>query len=149
MSNCLVNAPVLVQYIFTLFRLRTLITLLRVPYLCHFDSTSFVLPIRPKYGTVNRVIRVSPAGIRNLIGPYLSCRHFVLFIKKSLENQGTLSDGGFRLSRLDLIDFISRTAQHLKKNSLPTVLRDLAVLLFLAKRHNKFKAILLRHKLIM
>jgi hypothetical protein len=26
----------------------TLITLLRVPYLCHFGSTSFVLPIRPK-----------------------------------------------------------------------------------------------------
>ena len=36
----------------------TLITLLRVPYLCHFGSTSFVLPIRPKYGTLNRVIRV-------------------------------------------------------------------------------------------
>jgi hypothetical protein len=28
--------------------LPTLITLLRVPYLCHFGSTSFVLPIRPK-----------------------------------------------------------------------------------------------------
>ena len=36
----------------------TLITLLRVPYLCHFRSTSFVLPIRPKYHTLNRVIRV-------------------------------------------------------------------------------------------
>ena len=30
----------------------TLITLLRVPFLCHFGSTSFVLPIRP----LNRVI---------------------------------------------------------------------------------------------
>ena len=30
--------------------LLTLITLLRVPYLCHFGSTSFVLPIWPKYG---------------------------------------------------------------------------------------------------
>ena len=38
--------------------LYTLITLLRVQYLCHFGSTSFVLPIRPKYGTLNRVIRV-------------------------------------------------------------------------------------------
>ena len=28
----------------------TLITLLRVPYLCHFGSTSFVLPIWPKNG---------------------------------------------------------------------------------------------------
>ena len=37
----------------------TLITLLRVPYLCHFGSTSFVLQIRPKYGTLNRVIRVT------------------------------------------------------------------------------------------
>ena len=27
----------------------TLITLLRIPYLCHFGSTSFVLPIQPKY----------------------------------------------------------------------------------------------------
>ena len=36
----------------------TLITLLGVPYLCHFGSTSFVLPIRPKYGTLNRVIGV-------------------------------------------------------------------------------------------
>ena len=30
-----------------------LITLLRVPYVCHFGSTSFVLPIRPKYGILN------------------------------------------------------------------------------------------------
>ena len=36
----------------------TLITLSKVLYLCHFGSTSFVLPIRPKYGTFNRVIRV-------------------------------------------------------------------------------------------
>ena len=35
-----------------------LITLLIIPYLCHFDSTSFVLLIRPKYGILNRVIRV-------------------------------------------------------------------------------------------
>ena len=36
----------------------TLITLLRIPYLCHFGSTSFVLPIRPNYGILNRAIRV-------------------------------------------------------------------------------------------
>ena len=30
----------------------TLITLLRIPYLCHFGSSSFVLPIQPKYGTL-------------------------------------------------------------------------------------------------
>ena len=36
----------------------TLITLLRLPYLCHFGSTSFALPNRPKYGILNRVIRV-------------------------------------------------------------------------------------------
>ena len=36
----------------------TLITLLRIPYLCHFGSTSFVLPIWPKYCILNRVIRV-------------------------------------------------------------------------------------------
>ena len=35
-----------------------LITLLRIPYLCHFGSTSFVLQIRPKYGILNRNIRV-------------------------------------------------------------------------------------------
>ena len=35
-----------------------LITLLRKPIFCHFGSTSFVLPIRPKYGILNRVIRV-------------------------------------------------------------------------------------------
>jgi hypothetical protein len=35
-----------------------LITLLRILYLCHFGSTNFVLPIRPKYGILNRVIRV-------------------------------------------------------------------------------------------
>ena len=38
--------------------LSTLITLLRIPYLCHFGSTSFVLLIWPKYGILNRVIRV-------------------------------------------------------------------------------------------
>ena len=36
----------------------TLITLLIVPYLCHFGSSSFVLPIQPKYDILNRVIRV-------------------------------------------------------------------------------------------
>ena len=36
----------------------TLITLLRILYLCHFGSSGFVLTIRPKYGIFNRVIRV-------------------------------------------------------------------------------------------
>ena len=36
----------------------TLIPLLRISIFCHFGSTSFVLPIRPKYHTLNRVIRV-------------------------------------------------------------------------------------------
>ena len=40
----------------------TLITLLRILCLCHFGSTSFVLPIRPKYGILNRVIRVVVHG---------------------------------------------------------------------------------------
>ena len=49
----------------------TLITLLRIPYLCHFGSTSFVLPIRPK----NRVMRVrvyfiKPQGSANQEGFY-------------------------------------------------------------------------------
>ena len=38
--------------------LLTLITLQRVPYLCHFGSTSFVLPIRPKNSILNRDRRV-------------------------------------------------------------------------------------------
>ena len=39
--------------------LPTLITLLRIPYLCHFGSTSFLLPNRPKYSILNWIIRVS------------------------------------------------------------------------------------------
>ena len=45
----------------------TLITLLRIPYLCHFGSTSFVLPIWPKYGIlINRVIRVPTPFLRHI-----------------------------------------------------------------------------------
>ena len=36
----------------------TLIPLLRISIFCHFGSTSFVLPIRPKNSILNRVIRV-------------------------------------------------------------------------------------------
>ena len=36
----------------------TLIPLLRISIFCHFGSTSFVLPIRPKDGILNRGIRV-------------------------------------------------------------------------------------------
>ena len=90
MSNWLVKARALVQYIFTLFR-----------------------PTQP----------------------CLSCRHFVLFIKEP----GRWPDGAFRPS-IDLIDFISRTVEHFKINSLPMVLKDLAVLLSLAKKNNKYFA---------
>ena len=38
--------------------MRTLITLLRVPYLGRIGSTKLVLPKWHKYGTLNRVIRV-------------------------------------------------------------------------------------------
>ena len=36
----------------------TLIPLLRISIFCHFGSTCFVLPIRPKDGILNRGIRV-------------------------------------------------------------------------------------------
>ena len=36
----------------------TLLSLLRISIFCHFGSTSFVLPIRPKNSILNRVIRV-------------------------------------------------------------------------------------------
>ena len=37
---------------------RTLLSLLRIPIFCHFGSTSFVLPIRPKNSILNRDRRV-------------------------------------------------------------------------------------------
>ena len=37
----------------------TLIPLLRISIFCHFGSTSFVLPIQPKDGILNRGIRVT------------------------------------------------------------------------------------------
>ena len=46
--------------------LATLITLLRIPYLCHFGSTSFVLPIWTKYGILNGVIRVARAEVHEI-----------------------------------------------------------------------------------
>ena len=42
----------------TYFKLLTLIPLLRISIFCHFGRTSFVLPIRPKDGILNRDIRV-------------------------------------------------------------------------------------------
>ena len=36
----------------------TLLSLLRIPIFCHFGSTSFVLPIRPKDSIINRDRRV-------------------------------------------------------------------------------------------
>ena len=38
--------------------LPTLLSLLRIPIFCHFGSTSFVLPIRPKNSILNRDRRV-------------------------------------------------------------------------------------------
>ena len=56
--NCLerktfINVPKLKFTIGT-----TLITLLRIPYLGRFGSTMLVLPKWPKYGILDRVIRV-------------------------------------------------------------------------------------------
>ena len=48
----------------------TLIPLLRISIFCHFGSTSFVLPIRPKDGILNRCIRVNVI-IQNV--PVLDC----------------------------------------------------------------------------
>ena len=39
-------------------KLPTLLSLLRIPIFCHFGSTSFVLPIRPKDSILNRDRRV-------------------------------------------------------------------------------------------
>ena len=36
-----------IRFLGKIINIHTLITLLRVPYLCHFGSSSFVLPIRP------------------------------------------------------------------------------------------------------
>ena len=51
MSAVLLDLMILIKQL-------ALITQLRVPYLCHFSSPSFVLPIRPKYGILDRIIRV-------------------------------------------------------------------------------------------
>ena len=45
--------------------LLTLIPLLRISIFCHFGSTSFVLPIRPKDGILNRGIRVQSTPINS------------------------------------------------------------------------------------
>ena len=60
----------------------TLITLLRIPYLCHFGSSSFVLPIRPKYGILNRVIRVN-TQVNFVLLHFLPNWAFLIIIKSS------------------------------------------------------------------
>ena len=65
-----------------------MITVLRIPYLCHFGSSSFVLPIRPKYGILNRVIRVLVSNLSiyvltclNSSKPYKTCLKLSKLVK--------------------------------------------------------------------
>ena len=56
----------------------TLIPLLRISIFCHFGSTSFVVPIRPKDGILNRGIRVN-----KLIGEKKTSPENVRFLMRS------------------------------------------------------------------
>ena len=73
--------------------LSTLIPLLRISIFCHFGSTSFVLPIRPKDGILNRGIRVTVHGQFSLL---ISAKKGVMAVPCQVSPQ-TDARAGFQL----------------------------------------------------
>ena len=63
----------------------TLLSLLRIPIFCHFGSTSFVMPIRPKYGILNRDRRVKWSLHQACITVQLALKIIVLWPSKCLQ----------------------------------------------------------------
>ena len=68
----------------------TLITLLGVPYLCHFGSTSFVLPIQPKNKNNSHK---SKQPIQLIVKLNSSLRHIIVTMQSSMkQSSGSLQE---------------------------------------------------------